>query len=123
MAFLDSLEQLESNASSSPQNERFPIVFFIKDEKSSALLDGATGSIQGLKRANITLESSSYQQSLSAMRRGLGRLFDACDVEHSIEELSEQPTMMPRRYVYALPRAFSYPHLLEILLFRTYSFD
>lgn len=103
MAFLDNLEALEAQAHSSPQNMSYPITFFIKDEHSSALVDGSAGSIQGLKKMQITLESVNYKQSLPAMRRSLGRLFDACDVEHSMQKLSEQPTISPTRYVEIAP--------------------
>lgn len=104
MAFLDNLEQLESQSNSPPQHMTYPIVFFLKDEHSSALVDGSAGSIHGLKRTQITLEAANYQRSLPSMRRSLGRLFDACNVEHSMEKLSEQATTTPKRYV-------SYPSL------------
>ena len=102
MAFLDNLEQLEAQPNAPPQKMTYPIVFFVKDEKSSALVDGSSGSIQGLRRTQITLESVNYAQSLAVMRRSLGRLFDACSVEHSMEKLSEQPTVSNRRYVSSL---------------------
>lgn len=99
MAFLDDLEQLETATNAPPQSMRYPIVFFIRDPASSAKVDGSEGSIQGLRRVDVVLESSNIKHSLRVMRLGLGKLFDACKIEHSMEKLSQQQTILPKRFV------------------------
>lgn len=98
MAFLDELEKLQDQPDSPPQNMRYPIVFFIKDAKASAKIDEESTPMEGLRRTEIVLESLNYKQSLRVMHQGLAKLFNACEVEHSMDIVDQEEPLPKRRY-------------------------
>ena len=99
MAFLDDLEQLEENPDSTPQNMRYPVVFFLKDAKSRAKIADGDAPIEGLRRVEIILDSRTYRQSLRVMHEGLAKLFDSCSIEHSMREMGQEDPLPKRRFV------------------------
>jgi len=115
MAFLDELEKLQDEPDSPPQNMRYPIVFFVKDPKSTAKIDDKSTPMEGLRRTEIMLESLNFRQSLRVMHQGLAKLFDACEVEHSMDTVSQEELLPKRRYVLR--------HTLFVSVFRSHPSD
>jgi hypothetical protein len=104
MAFLDELEQLEDNPDAPPHKMRYPLVFFLKDDKSTAKIQEADTPIDGLRRIEMTLESQNYRQSLRVMHDSLAKLFDFCAVDHSLREMGQEEPLPKRRYASKLER-------------------
>jgi hypothetical protein len=99
MAFLDDLEKLEDQPDAPPQHMRYDVIFFIKDTKSAAQIDDKSDMIPGLRKTQIVLESLNYRQALRVMHQCLGKLFDACGVEHSMTSMGQDDPLPKKRYI------------------------